>query len=103
MNFMDIESLQGLIDPALIIIVPMLWGIGLAAKKSTIENRFIPAILLVCSCLVSMLHLAGNMLSADGADKAACIFAGLTQGSVIWLLAWLGYEKFLHGKDGKNG
>ena len=96
---MNLEMIQEYIDPQLIIVVPMLWGIGMAVKKSTIANRFIPLILLLCSCGVVMLHLMAANTGAGGALVSGMAFAGLTQGSVIWLAAWLGYEKLL--KDGE--
>ena len=94
---MDIDMIQQFIDPQLLIVVPMLWGIGMAVKKSTIENRFIPAVLMVCSCMVVMIHLVSTNRLADRQAVAACVFAGISQGSVIWLRAWLGYEKILKG------
>ena len=97
---MNIEMIQEFIDPQLLIVVPMLWGVGMAVKKSTIENRFIPAVLLVCSCLVVTLHLMGTNTVAGSQAVAACMFAAASQGSVIWLCAWLGYEKLLkNGED----
>ncbi len=95
---MDIEIIKEFIDPQLVIIVPMLWGIGMALKQSLIENRFIPILLLICSCMVVMLHLTSTNPLTDNQLVAACVFAGITQGSVIWLAAWLGYEQFLHNK-----
>ncbi len=95
---MDIEIIKEFIDPQLIIIVPMLWGIGMALKQSRIENRFIPVLLLICSCAVVILHLFSRNPLTDFQLAAACLFAGITQGSVIWLTAWLGYEQFLHNK-----
>lgn len=99
---MDIEMVQEFIDPQLLILVPMLWGIGLAVKKSTIKNRFIPIILLVCSCAVTMLHLTSANMVLDAQALAACLFAGVTQGSVIWLCAWLTYEKVLKEREDKS-
>ena len=95
---MNLEMIQQYIDPQLVIIVPMLWGIGMAIKKSNIRNDFIPLILLGCSCSVVMLHLMGTKLMLDSQAVSACLFAGVTQGSVIWLAAWLGYEKLLKGE-----
>jgi hypothetical protein len=95
---MNIEMIWEYIDPQLIIVIPMLWGIGMAVKKSTIQNRFIPALLLAGSCSVAMLHLYSTNPLADKMAISAMLFAAVTQGSVIWLAAWLGYEKFL--KDG---
>ena len=92
---MNMEMIQEFIDPQLLVVVPMLWGIGMAVKKSSIENRFIPAILLLCSWAVVMLHLTGTNLIVDSTALAGCVFAGVTQGSVIWLVAWAGYEKVI--------
>lgn len=96
---MNFEMIQEYIDPQLIILVPMLWGIGMAVKKSSIKNRFIPFILLLCSCAVVMLHLFSTNTVLDSQAVSACLFAGITQGSVIWLCAWLGYEKLLKGGE----
>ena len=53
---MSIETITEYIDPQLFIVVPMLWGIGMAVKRSKIENRFIPLILLLCSCSVVLFY-----------------------------------------------
>lgn len=96
---MTMELIQQYIEPQLLILIPMLWGIGMAVKKSSIQNRFIPLILLISSCCVSMLHLTSTKVILDPQSLAACLFAAITQGSVIWLCAWVGYEKFLHDKE----
>lgn len=96
---MTFETIKEFIDPQLLIVVPMLWGIGMAVKKSTIKNKFIPLILLACSCGVVMLHLTSANMILDSVALSACIFAGITQGSVIWLCAWAGYEKVLRDKE----
>ncbi len=92
---MSIETITEYIDPQLFIVVPMLWGIGMAVKRSKIENRFIPLILLLCSCSVVLLYLTSTKFIFDVGQITACVFAAITQGSVIWLRAWLRYEKFL--------
>ena len=97
---MSIETITEYIDPQLFIVVPMLWGIGMAVKRSKIENRFIPLILLLCSCSVFLLYLTRTKFIFDVGQITACVFAAITQGSVIWLRAWLGYEKFLKEDKG---
>lgn len=94
------ELILEYIDPQLVILVPMLWGIGMAVKKSSIENRFIPAVLLVCAWAVVMLHLMSSKLTLDSQSVSAVLFAVITQGSVIWLRAWLGYENLLKDREG---
>lgn len=97
---MSIETITEYIDPQLFIVVPMLWGIGMAVKRSKIENRFIPLILLLCSCSVVILYLTSTKFIFDVGQITACVFAAITQGSVIWLRAWLSYEKFLKEDKG---
>ena len=96
---MNVELIWEYIDPQLLILVPMLWGIGMAVKKSNIENRFIPVVLLVCAWAVVMLHLMSTRLLMDSQAISAMLFAGVTQGSVIWLRAWLGYENLLKDRE----
>ncbi len=97
---MNPEIILDYIDPQLVILVPMLWGIGMAVKKSSIENRFIPAVLLVCAWAVVTLHLMSTKPVLDSRSVSAVIFAAVTQGSVVWLRAWLGYENLLKDREG---
>ena len=96
---MDFETLQHYIEPQLMIIIPMLWGIGMAVKKSSIHNKYIPLILMTSSCVVSMLHLMSNRIILTSQDISSCLFAAITQGCVIWLVAWVSYEKVLKDKE----
>lgn len=96
---MNSELILEYIDPQLVIIVPMLWGIGMAVKKSSIENRFIPVLLLVCAWAVVMMHLMSTKMIVDRRSVSAMLFAVITQGSVIWLASWMGYEKVLKGRE----
>ena len=36
---MSMEMIREYIDPQLFIVVPMLWGIGMALKKSMLKNQ----------------------------------------------------------------
>ncbi|MEG1049047.1 MAG: phage holin family protein [Oscillospiraceae bacterium] len=94
---MDLELIAKYIEPQLLILVPTLWGIGMAVKKSKIDNRFIPIILLVVACLISGMHLLSTKQVFDTRSLFSCMFASITQGCVIWLCAWVTYEKYLHG------
>ena len=81
---MSIETITEYIDPQLFIVVPMLWGIGMAVKRSKIENRFIPLILLLCSCSVVLFpYLTSTKFIFDVGQITACVFVAETQGSVI--------------------
>lgn len=95
---MDIEMISKYIEPKLLILVPTLWGIGMAIKQSKIENRFIPIILMMLSCFISAIYISSTRTIFDFQSFAACLFASITQGCVIWSFAWYSYEKFLHIK-----
>ena len=96
---MNAELILEYIDPQLVIVVPMLWGIGMAVKKSSIKNRFIPVLLSFCAWAVVMLHLMSTRLILDSRSVSAMLFAVVTQGSVVWLAAWLGYESLLKDRE----
>lgn len=96
---MNAELIWEYIDPQLVIVVPMLWGIGMAVKKSSIENRFIPILLMFCAWIVVTLHLMSTRLVLDSRSVFAMLFAVSTQGSVVWLAAWMGYEKLLKDRE----
>lgn len=96
---MSMEMIWEYIDPQLFIVVPMLWGVGMALKKSMLKNNYIPIALLICSCRVVLLYLTGVKPVLNAQQLRARVFAGITQGSVIWLFSWITYEKMLKDKE----
>ena len=100
--FMDTEVISKFIDPSLLILIPTLWGIGMAIKKSNVKNCFIPVILLIASCFFSGLYLYTTKIILDYQDYMSWIFSFITQGCLIWLAAWKTYLMFLEEKSGKN-
>lgn len=96
---MDFEMISKYIEPRLLVLVPTLWGMGMAFRQSKMENKYIPVILLVFSCFITATHITATHIIFDFSGIMATIFASVTQGCVIWLVAWSTYEKFLHIKD----
>lgn len=96
---MNIENLLKFIDPALLVLMPTLWGIGMVIKRSAINNRFIPLILMICSCVFTSMYLSSTRLIFDYQDFMFWLFSSVTQGCVIWLATWFCYEKFIKEKD----
>lgn len=45
------------------------------------------------------LHLMSTRLVLDSRSVFAMLFAVATQGSVVWLAAWMGYEKLLKDRE----
>ena len=77
MNFQDY------IKPELLILIPVLYLIGTAIKKSNIADKFIPWILGAISVVLSALWIIANSPIDTGADIATAIFTALTQGVLI--------------------
>ena len=100
---MDMGLFLEYIEPNLLVLVPTLWGIGMVIKVSPLPNRYIPIVLMIFSCLLSGLHLFATQLIFDKSSVSALIFAIITQGSIIWLISWYGYEKMIRNivKDKK--
>ncbi len=96
---MNIETLLKFIDPALLVLIPTLWGIGMVIKRSCISNRFIPVILMICSCVFTAIYLSSTRFIFDYQEFMSWIFSSITQGCVIWLATWILYEKFIKEKD----
>ena len=96
---MSMELIREYIDPQLFIVVPMLWCIGMALRKSMLKNNYIPIVLLICSCRAALLYLTGAKPVLNAQQLRARVFAGITQGSVIWLFSWITYEKMLKDKE----
>ncbi len=100
---MSLENLLKFIDPALLVLMPTLWGIGMLIKRSAIKNRFIPLILMICSCVLSAMYLSSTRLIFDYMDFMSWLFSSFTQGCIIWLITWICYEKFIKEKsDNQN-
>lgn len=77
MNFQDY------IKPELLILLPVLYLIGTAIKKSNIANKFIPWILGGVAVLLCGIWVFASTPIATGAEIAIAIFTAITQGVLI--------------------
>ena len=65
------------IQPELMVLIPVLYLIGFALKKSTIfKDKYIPLVLGVVGVLLSMLYFMLGNVECSGSS----IFAAITQG-----------------------
>lgn len=76
-------DLQNYIKPELLILIPVLYLIGVAIKKSAISDRFIPAMLGGISVLLCGIWLFANCPVGNASEVAMAIFTALTQGILI--------------------
>ena len=68
------------IDENLYILIPVLYALGAAIKKSRIKDWLIPYILGGAGILLSVAYLLAVSKIGDAADVFGIIFAGTTQG-----------------------
>ena len=71
------------IKPELLVLIPVLYLIGMAVKKSNIADKNIPWILGGVSVALSALWILATAFPATAADAALAIFTAITQGVLI--------------------
>lgn len=74
---------QEYIKPELLILIPVLYLIGTAIKKSNISDKLIPWVLGVVSVILCGIWILANSPVTTGAEIATAIFTALTQGVLI--------------------
>lgn len=74
---------QEFIKPELLILIPVLYLIGIAIKKSKIEDRHIPWILGVISIVLVVLYLLTQETIEGGNAVATLLFTAFTQGVLL--------------------
>lgn len=74
---------QEFIKPELLILIPVLYLIGVAIKKSRIDDRHIPWILGVTAVVLVILYLLTNETISGGNAVATLLFTAFTQGVLL--------------------
>lgn len=74
---------QEFIKPELLILIPVLYFIGVAIKKSKIKDNIIPFILGIVAVLLSGLYLFATEEINGTQAVATAIFTALTQGVLV--------------------
>jgi hypothetical protein len=69
-----------LIKPELLILIPVLYGLGMFLKASTVNDKFIPLILLAISITLSVCYVSFVMLEGF---NASTIIVAIIQGILI--------------------
>lgn len=77
------DLLKEFIKPELLILVPVLYLIGIAIKKSDIQDKHIPSYLGGTSIFLSVLYLVGTSTVFTTQAILALLFTGITQGVLI--------------------
>lgn len=77
MNFQDY------IKPELLILIPVLYLIGVAVKKSNLSDKFIPFIIGIVSIILCAVWVFANSPITTGTEIATAIFTAFTQGVLL--------------------
>ena len=71
------------IKPELLILIPVLYLVGMAIKRSEIRDKLIPWILGGAAIVLSAIWIFANCECAAAADVFTAIFTSITQGVLI--------------------
>lgn len=71
------------IKPELLILIPVLYLIGIAIKKSALADKFIPVVLGAVAVVLAGLYIFATTDISAGKDAAMAVFTALTQGILI--------------------
>ena len=74
MNFEDY------IKPELLVLIPVLYLVGVAIKKSNLNDRWIPIVLGAASVVLAGLYIFATTDMSGGKDAVMAVFVALTQG-----------------------
>ena len=77
------ELIQQYLKPELLVLIPVLYFIGMAIKKSSISDNFIPVLLGSFGILLSVIYLIAMVDVNTYKDVAIMIFTGITQGILL--------------------
>jgi hypothetical protein len=68
------------IQPELLVLVPVLYIIGAAVKRSSVKNKYIPLILGAISVLLCGIYVFANGSCCDLRSVLSALFTAVTQG-----------------------
>lgn len=71
------------IKPELLVLIPVLYLIGVAVKKSKAADKYIPWILGGVSVALSALYILAASFPTNAADAALAVFTAITQGVLL--------------------
>ena len=73
-------ELNEFIKPELLVLIPVLYLLGMAYKKSQIPDKYIPAILGAASVILCTMYLIGTSYIEGLQEWLMALFTGFTQG-----------------------
>lgn len=77
------ENISEYIKPELLVLIPVLYFIGMAIKKSAIADKLIPWLLGGAGVVLCGIWVFANCTFANTADILTAVFTAITQGVLI--------------------
>ena len=74
------EMLNEFIKPELLVLIPVLYLVGVALKKSQVADKYIPLSLGGISVILSFLFIMATSVIGEWQEALMAVFSGLTQG-----------------------
>ena len=74
---------QNYIEPELFILIPVIYLIGIAIKKSSVKDKFIPLVLGGISIELCAIWIFASCETYNATDVMFAIFGAITQGILI--------------------
>ena len=74
---------QNYIEPELFILIPVIYLIGIAIKKSSVKDKFIPLVLGGISIVLCAIWIFASCETYNATDVMFAIFGAITQGILI--------------------
>ncbi len=74
------DLLKEFIKPELLILIPVLYIVGVALKKSQANDAWIPWILGAVSIVLSLVYIGATTAFAGWQNILLAVFSGITQG-----------------------
>lgn len=74
------EMLIEFIKPELIVLIPVLYLLGIALKKSQIADKHIPSVLGMVAVVLSLLFVFATSFIGGWQEIIMALFVGITQG-----------------------
>lgn len=93
---------QAFIKPELLILIPVLYFVGEAIKKSKINNAAIPFILGFAGSVLSAIYLFASTEVSGGQAIATAVFTAITQGILCAAASVYGNQLLKQASKGKK-
>lgn len=74
------EMLKETVKPEFLVMIPVLYLVGMALKKSAVQDKHIPWLLGVCGIVLSTVYLAATADVTGWQGGMMLVFSGVTQG-----------------------